>query len=222
GPVIHRTAEYIYIVRSAHESTYLANPQYLAMMSATNLEEWKAAMRNIGRITSNFTYADREGNIFYVWNGAIPKLSHPSGKDTSAVFVDKSSSIWSEVIAWDDLPQLLNPKGGYLRNENDPFHYTNLNHVFDEKQFPDNMPEAQLRLRSQLSLELIGNSDVLSLEEVVKRKHDMTALLAHRVKDDLIKAVEASRPSRVVRRAIKHIKEWDNTVAAQSKGGVLF
>lgn len=222
GPVIHRSAAHIYIVRSAHESTYLANQQYLTMMSATNLEEWKAGMRLLGRITSNFTYADREGNIFYVWNGAVPKLTHPSGKDTAAVFVDKRSDIWSEVIAWDDLPQLLNPKGGYLRNENDPFHYTNLHHVFDERLYPDNMPKAQLRLRSQLSLQLIGGSDQLSLEEVIARKHDMTALLAYRVKQDLIEAVEQSRPSRTVRRALAQLKQWDNTVAAESKGGVLF
>lgn len=222
GPVIHQTASHVYVVRSANEGGYLANQQYLTMMSARNLDEWKAGMRLLGRGTSNFTYADRKGNIFYVWNGAMPKLSHPSGNDTAAVYVDRSADIWSELIAWDDLPQLLNPQGGYLRNENDPFHYTNLNHVFDESQFPDNFPKAQLRLRSQLSLELVGKDDKLSLEDVVARKHDMTALLAYRVKEDLIRAVSQSRPSRNVRRALRQIEKWDNTVAAGSKGGVLF
>lgn len=222
GPVIHQTTDMVYIIRAANEGEYRTNEQFLKMMGASNLEEWKDAMRMQARVTSNFTYADQEGNIFYVWNGSIPAISHPSGKDTSAVFVTQSSEIWTELLPWDDLPQLLNPAGGYVRNENDPFHYTNLNEVFDEADYPDNFPKAQLRLRSQLSLQLIGNDDKLSLEEVMERKHDMTALLADRVKEDLIQAVERTNPSGKTRRAINQIKNWDNTVAADSRGSLLF
>ena len=222
GPVIHQTPEHIYIIKSANDGEYRITEQFLRMMAAQNLEEWKDAMRMQARPTSNFTYADRDGHIFYVWNGSIPAVGHPSGMDTAAVYVSKHSEIWSELIPWDELPQLLDPKGGYVRNENDPFHYTNLNEVFDERDFPDNFPKAQLRLRSQLSLQLIANEDQLSLEEVIERKHDMTALLAYRVKDDLIRAVEGTRPSGKVRRALDQLKAWDNTVAAESRGAVIF
>lgn len=222
GPVIYQDADHIYIIRAANEGEYRTNEQFLRMMAATNLEEWKDAMRMQARVTSNFTYADRDGNIFYVWNGSMPAIEHESGKDTAAVYVSKREEIWTELMPWDDLPQLLNPEGGYVRNENDPFHYTNLNAVFDEKDFPDNYPKAQLRLRSQLSLQLIDNDDKYSLEDVVELKHDMSAILADRVKDDLIRAVESSRPSREERRALNQLKNWDNTVAADSRGGVLF
>lgn len=223
GPIVHKTAKHIFVMRSASEGEYRTNQQFLRMMSAKNLEEWKDAMRMQARSTSNFTYADKDGNIFYVWNGSIPKINHKSGFDTQAIYVDKSSEIWSELIPWDDLPQLLNPKGGYLHNENDPFHYTNLNAVFDESKYPSNFPKAKLRLRSQLSLQLIGNEEEkLSLEEVIKRKHDMTSLLAVRVKEDLIAAVKASKPSGQVKKALKQIEDWDNTVAKESKGGVVF
>ena len=223
GPVVHKTKTHIYVMRSAQEGEYRTNTQFLKMMSATTLEEWKDAMRMQARSTSNFTYADKEGNIFYVWNGSIPKITHASGLDTGAVYVDKSSSVWTELISWDELPQLLNPKGGYLHNENDPFHYTNLNAVFDENKYPSNFPKARLRLRSQLSLQLIGNeNEKLSLEEIIARKHDMTSLLAVRVKEDLITALKASKPKGQVKKALQQMEEWDNTVAKESKGGVLF
>ena len=192
------------------------------MLLSKNLEEWKAAMRMQAITQSNYMYADAEGNIFYVWNAAIPDLPIRSGGDTTAVEVDSSHQIWSRYIPFDELPQLLNPEGGYLHNENDPFHFTNLNEVLQPADFPDYFPQPRLRQRSQHSLKLIHNNDKLSLEEVVKRKHSMGMLLADQIKPDLIKALQASRPDKSMKAVIKHLKKWDNTVGADSKGGLLF
>lgn len=222
GPVIHSTKDKIYIIHSVDDGEYRTTEQFLRMMEAKNLEEWKEAMRMQAKSSSNFTYADVEGNIFYVWNGSIPLLKHPSGNDTAATFVRKQSEIWSELYPWDKLPQLLNPKGGYVHNENDPFHYTNLNEVFKESDYPDYFSKAKLGLRSQLSLQLIGENDQLSLEDVVERKHDMTMLLADRVKEDLIQFAGQSRLSGKEKRALTQLKKWNNTVAKESLGSVLF
>lgn len=222
GPVIHRDDSKIYVIRAAEEGEYRSSGQFLQMMMARNLEEWKDAMRINARHTSNFTYADADGNILYVWNAKMPDLPHPSGGDTTAVLATRSEQIWSKLIPWDNLPQLLNPKGGYVRNENDPFHHTNLHEVFDAKDFPTNFPQPILRLRSQLSLELIGGEEKFSLEDVVALKHDMKALLADRVKDDLILAVRDRGVTGQLAEALAQLERWDNTVAADSKGGLLF
>ena len=222
GPAIHSTKDKIYIIRSTDEGEYRTTEQFLRMMEAKNLEQWKDAMRMLAKSSSNFTYADVEGNIFYVWNGSIPVLKLPSGNDTAATFVRSHSEIWSELYPFDKLPQLLNPKGGYIHNENDPFHYTNLNEVFNEADFPDYFSKAKLGLRSQLSLQLIAGKDKLSLEEIVKRKHDMTMLLADRVKGDLIQFAQKSELTRKEKQALKQLKKWDNTVSKESQGGVLF
>ncbi|RAV29651.1 penicillin acylase family protein [Sinomicrobium soli] len=224
GDVVKRGRKHVYIIRSGAGGrySYIRDQQFLGMMMARNLDEWKAAMRLRGRSTSNFTYADADGNIFYVWNGNVPELPHASGGDTTAIFAKRSDQIWKELIPFDELPQLLNPKGGYLHNENDPFHYTNLNEILDREQYPDNLPEPSLRLRSQLSLQLIGGDDKLSLEDVVERKHNMRALLADRVKPDLLAAVRATNPGGELLKAIDMIDEWDNTVARDSRGGILF
>lgn len=222
GPVFHREDGKIYVIKAAGEGEYRVGEQFLRMMKAENFEEWEAAMRMRARTSSNLTYADAEGNIYYVWNATIPDLPHESGGDTLAIDVTRTEQIWLEPVAWDDLPQLKNPEGGYLRNENDPFHFTNLNEILHEEDYPSYFPEPQFRLRSQHSHELIHNNKVFSLEEIIELKHSMGMLLAGRVKDDLVEAVRSANPEGELLRAIEHIEEWDNTVARGSRGGVLF
>jgi N-acyl-D-amino-acid deacylase len=179
-------------------------------------------MRLQARNMSTFTYADADGNIFYVWNAAHPVRPHPHHGDTLAVLARGSEDVWSEVMAFDDLPQLLNPPGGYLRNENDPFHYTNLNAVLDADRFPAEFPEPRLRLRSQLSVELVHGEHRFSLEDVWAAKHGTRMLLADRVKGDLLAAVAASGPAGEVAEAARLLEAWDNTASAHARGAVLF
>ena len=222
GPVIHRTGEQIYIVRSADDGEFRMGEQFLRLMQARDLEEWKEAMRMRARTASNFVYADADGNIFYVWNAALPSLPHPSGGATFATPVSRTSQVWSDLVPFDSLPQLLNPRGGYVRNENDPFHFTNLHEPLKGDGIPPNTPAPRLGLRSQLGLDLVHGEDRLSLEEVVARKHSMRMLLADRVKDDLIAAVRAASPTDELLAAADLLERWDNTAAPTSRGGVLF
>jgi acyl-homoserine-lactone acylase len=222
GPVIHRDGGKVYVIRAAGEEDYRGGEQFLRMMRATTLEEWKDAMRMRARVTSNFTYADRAGNIFYVWNASIPSLPHPNGGDTLAVPARRTSDIWTRYVPFDSLPQLLNPRGGYVRNENDPPYHTNLRQVLERSRYPANFPEPALSLRSQHSLSLVDNSRKLSLEEIIALKHSYKMLLAERVKADLVTAVRAAGPDSSVRAAIDMIERWDNTAAPESRGGILF
>jgi len=222
GPVIYRGGGKIYILRAAAEGDFRHGEQFLRMMRAQSLAEWKDAMRMRARVTSNFTYADRAGNILYVWNASIPALPHVNGGDTSAVPARKTADVWTHYVPWDSLPQVLNPPGGYVRNENDAPYHTNLHAVLDRARYPANFPEPSLRLRSQHSLTLIDNKKKLSLEEVIALKNSYRMLLADRVKGDLITAVRAASPAAPVSDAIALIERWDNTVAPTSRGGVLF
>jgi acyl-homoserine-lactone acylase len=222
GPVILREGGKIYFIRASGYGEYRRGEQFLKMMKAQNITEWKEAMRMQAIISSNITYADSRGNIFYVWNAAMPDRPHPAGGDTSAIHVTKYDQMWLDIWEWDALPQLENPRGSYLRNENDPFHFTNLNEVLPPENYPSYFPEPGLRLRSQHSIELIHNDQKFSLEDVVKLKHSKRMLLADRVKDDLVKAVEKADYGGEVAEALKLIKGWDNSVARDSRGGILF
>ncbi len=195
GRVIHRTDSLVYAVKSAEDGQFRYAEQFLRMMRARSLEEWKEAMRIRAQVVSNFTYADRAGNVFYVWNATIPRYPRPNGGDTLAVPARGPADVWSELVPWDSLPQLRNPEGGYLHNENDPFHFTNLNEPFDPADWPAYFPAPRLRLRSQLGLDLVSDGATLSLEDVVARKHSLRMLLAERTKDDLVAAVRAADPA---------------------------
>jgi acyl-homoserine-lactone acylase len=220
GPVVHRDERRAYVYRAAAHGSYRAGEQWLEMMKAQSLDEWKDAMRIGARTTSNFTYADRAGNIFYVWVSGAPVLPHAPGGDTAIVATSRAH-VWTRRAPFDSLPQLLNPPGGYVRNENDSPHFTNLNAVMPHAfSFPVEQP--QLRLRSQHGLELLHNDRRFSLEDVVETKHSMRMLLADRVKDDLIAAVRARGAGTEEAAALELLARWDNTVAAASRGAVLF
>ena len=222
GPVAHRTMDKVYIVRAGPDGEYRAGAQFLAMMRARSLGEWKAALAIRARATSNFTYADRSGNILTIWMGTVPRLPQPSGGDSVPVPARTSADIWTTLIPLDSLPQTLNPKGGYVHNENDAPHYANLNRLLDPATYPDNVERGELRLRSQHALQLIANNRKLSLEDVIRLKHSMRMLLADRVKPDLLEAVKAASPNATVAAAAAVLERWDNTAAPESRGGLLF
>jgi acyl-homoserine-lactone acylase len=222
GPVVHRDSGKVYVLRAAGDGEYRAGEQFLRMMQAESLAEWQDAMRMRARMNSNFTYADGDGNILYVWNAAAPSLPHVSGGDTVAVPARTTADIWTRYVPYDSLPQVLNPRGGYVRNENDAPYHTNLNQILDRSRYPAHFPEPSLRLRSQLSLDLIHNNRKLSLEDVVELKHSYRMLLADRVKDDLLAAVRSTTPDADVAAAADLLADWDNTASPESRGSVLF
>lgn len=223
GPVIERRDGKVFVLKAATDGEYRMVDQYLRMMRAQNHAEWLDAMRMRAHESSNFTYADADGNIAYLWNAKLPDRPHAPAGDTAAVLARRSSDVWTDLVPFETLPKLLNPAGGYIHNENDPFYFTNLMQPFDTAAFGPNFPRPDLRLRSQLALELIhANPGPLTLEDVIALKHSPRMLLADRVKDDLVEAVRATDPAGDVADAIALLEAWDNTTSANARGGVLF
>jgi acyl-homoserine-lactone acylase len=230
GPVVHRDDRNVYVIRAAEDGSYRGGDQFLRMMQAQSLEQWRNAMRLRAHPTSNVVYADVAGNILYLWNAAIPVRPHPAG-GVRAVPASRMADVWTELHEIDDLPQLLNPPGGYVRNDNDPPWLVNLRQPLDPAAFPPyfQAPEP-LELRAQLSALLIDGDTRLSLEEVVRLKHTTRMLLADRVKSDLLTAVRAAASAgnpdrddaRAVAAAASLLERWDHTADAGSRGAVLF
>lgn len=219
GPVIDRSNGLIYVVKTADWNNYQRGEQLVAMMQSNTLEEWKNAMKKRNISSSNYTYADDQGNIFYLWNASTPKLPHAFRGDTAAHIVSKTSEVWTDFQDFDRIPQLHNPKGGYLQNSNDPFYLTNLQQPISREGQPDNYPEPLLRVRSQHSLSLINNDKKFSLEEVVDMKYSMKMVAADRLKGELVDLIKNDSDYGEVG---SYLSAWDNTSAAESQGSVLF
>lgn len=222
GPVIHRGEGKIYIIKFAGDGEARYGEQFLKLMRARTFKEWQDAMKMRARLTSNFTYADRAGNIYLLWNAALPKLPHPMVGSSTAVAAKSVKDIWTEYVPFESLPQFLNPKGGYVHNENSSPHYSNVREKIVTTNAYPNFEAPRLSLRSQLAIQLINGDDRFSLEDIVKLKHNYRALLADRVKPDLVAAVKATQPTGDVAAALSLIEKWDNTTSAESRGSALF
>ncbi len=223
GPVIGRGEGVVYVLKSPGWEEYRKAEQFLAMMRAEDLGEWKAAMAMRAHTESNLTYADRDGNILYLWNATLPRRPHAPLGDTAAVPAAGSDDIWTAIYALDELPQLLNPPSGYTHNENDPFHYTNLESPIDSARFPaPDFPAPELRFRSQLSLQLVTGQSRVSLEDVVRLKYSYRMLAAERLVDDLAAAVREAGPNGRLGDALAVLEAWDKTASPEARGAVLF
>jgi acyl-homoserine-lactone acylase len=221
GPVVHRTVDRVFIARRAGDGEFRAGEQFLRMMRARSLAEWKDAMRMRALVTSNYTYADRAGNILALWNTALPWLPHAAGGDT-ATPAREMRDLWTRYVPFESLTQFLNPRGGYVHNENDSPHFANVRGKLNLVNLYPNAEPPMLRLRSQHALELVANNRKFSLEDVVRAKHSYRMLLADRVKPDLVSAVRATRPTGEVEEALRLIQRWTNTAAPDSRGAMLF
>jgi acyl-homoserine-lactone acylase len=130
--------------------------------------------------------------------------------------------VWTRYVPYDSLPQVLNPRTGYVHNENSSPHWTNLQAPLDTSNPYSNFEAPSLSLRSQHGLALVGGRQKLSLEDVLRLKHSYRMLLADRVKPDLVRAVRASNPTDSVSAAVALLERWENTSAPDSRGGTLF
>ncbi len=221
GPVIHRTEKKVYVLRSACYENLRAYEQWLRMTQAENYDEFRLALE-MGHIPMfNICYADRAGNILYLWNGTVPVMPHPAHR-AEAVPAARTADIWTRFHALDELPQLFNPPGGYVQNSNSPPYFTNLSAPLDRANYPGHFPANYLSLRTQHSLKLVDNDRKLTLEEVVELKHSPLMLAAERFKDELIGVLRDSQPTSQIEAAIKILEDWDNTVSSDSRGGTLF
>jgi acyl-homoserine-lactone acylase len=209
------------VLRSACYENFRAYEQWLRMTQAKSFAEFRKILAMNELPMFNICYADRAGNIFYLWNGTVPNLPH-AAHGPEAVPAARTADLWTRFHATEELPQLANPPGGYVQNCNSPPFFTNLAAPLDPEKFPPHFRPNDVSLRSQHSLGLIHNDKKLTLEEVRELKHSPKMLVAERVKDDLIAAVRATQPTSQIEAALKVLADWDNTVAAESRGATLF
>ena len=220
GPVIHQTTDRIYILKDPRDGEFRRGEQFLRMMMSSSLEEWLDVMHMRAHPSSNFTYADADGNIAHYYNARLPLLPHEPTGDTAAI-ATSAADIWSELVPWGDLPLYVNPPGGYVQQANDTPDFTNLNVRLDRDTVAANLPDPRLRLRSQLSLDLVHGDAQLSLEDLVALKHTPRMLMAERLVDELTEALRDSGDDSLAE-AASVLAGWDRTAGIDSRGGVLF
>ncbi len=113
-----------YALRSPAFYNIKAGEQYYRMNKAKDFKEFKAALRMNSLTMFNLVYADKDDNIFYICNTKLPRRN--ADYDFSEpVAGTESAAIWQEYYPTDSLPQVENPRAGYVFNTNNsPYNAT--------------------------------------------------------------------------------------------------
>jgi acyl-homoserine-lactone acylase len=173
GPVV-RTDHGVFAVRYAGLDEVRQPEQYYRLNKARNLGEWKAAMA-LGVLPSiNYVYADEKGNIGYVYNGRFPVRKE--GVDWSAVLSgDRSDLIPTAQLPFAQVPQLWNPKAGFVFNSNNtPFHATAPSDDLKPEAFSKTLGiQTNMTNRAYRVLETVGIQRVISARMFNDDKYDL-------------------------------------------------
>ena len=172
GPVLkqdHGT----YAIRYSGINEMRTLEQFYRMNKAGNIDEFKKAMNMQALPMYNTGYADKNGNIFYVYNAMIPKRD--SSYNWSKIIPGNTSSLlWSEYIDFKDLPQVTNPKGGFFQNCNaNPFLATGFREDIKSKGITKSAGiESHQTNRSLRSIKLFGGDKKISKTDFYNYKFD--------------------------------------------------
>ena len=223
GPVL-RTDHGTYAIRYAGMNELRQVEQWLAMNKAQTFEDWRNALRMQAFASFNFVYADREGNSMFVHNSLTPK--RVAGYDwTQYLPGDDSSLIWDSYMAFDDLPQVINPRSGYLHSANQsPFHVTaegdnpNKNDYRIEDGFPTRMTN-----RADRGLELLAELGPISEAEFSAIKHDKSFSKNSRSMGFINKiiALDLDSEKTLYQDAQQIIAQWDRNTNIENRGAAL-
>jgi acyl-homoserine-lactone acylase len=221
GPVVGRKAGRAYSLRIAGISTGLMK-QYFDMGSARDLEEFEHALKQMQIPMFNIIYADRDGNIFYLFNGNIPvreKGDFSFWKGT----IDGSSSehIWNRIHPYGDLPKLLNPPTGFIQNCNDAPWSCTFPFLLNRTDYPSYFSSNSFTLRAQRATLLVKDDPAVTFDRLQEYKHNTLMEAAARFLDDLLQAVE-EYPEPVACKAAEILERWDMQTEVSSRGAVLF
>jgi acyl-homoserine-lactone acylase len=222
GPVIRRPHG-TYAIRYVGMGEIRQLDQYYAMNRATTFEQWKDAMRMQALPSINYVYADREGNIAYVYNAKLPKRA-PGWDWKSYLPGDRSELIWDEFVAWDDMPMLINPPSGFVASSNHtPFRATLPEGVLRREDFPaEGGIEKRMTNRGLRALEMFGGDEAISREEFFAYKYDKRyseQSRAREIRDEVLAADWDDDPS--VQEALSVLARWDLTAEADDTSAAL-
>ena len=210
GPVM-KTDHGTYAIRYAGIDDVRAIEQWYRMNKARNFKEWQDAMRIQGIPSFNCSYADREGNIYYVYNALFPKRAE--GYDwTQYLPGDTSETLWTEYLPFDKIPQVLNPASGFLQNCNSSPYRTTIGP--DNPKPEDFSPtlgiETKMTNRSLRALELFGADESITGKEFFEYKYDMAYSKESKIARLVTDILAMDMPDdQVVREAVEVLAKWD-------------
>jgi acyl-homoserine lactone acylase PvdQ len=223
GPVFERPDKMVIALRVAGLDRPGMLHQYFDMVTAKNYEAFTAAMKRAQVPTFNISYADKDGNVEYVFNGIAPKRK--SGDVAfwrGLVPGDSSDYLWTEVHSYEELPRVTNPPAGFIQNTNDPPWFPSWPTSIKASDYPAYMaPQTPESMRAQNSLKMIAEHEKITFEKFRELKLSTRSLFADRTLPDLLTAAKGDAAPEM-QAAVKLLGEWDHVYSTDNRAGLLF
>ncbi len=176
---------------------------YYRINKATTLAEWESQVARLAIPSTNFIYADKQGNIAYIYNAAIPDRPEDVKADWRSILPgDRSELIWQGSVGYDRIPKVINPASGWVYNSNnEPFTAAGAGSDLSPENFSPVLGiERKQTNRSWRAYKLMSEASVLDRATLERIKYDtgyerkgyvdvmMTALERLKVDGDLADA----------------------------------
>ena len=222
GPVLKREGTKALAIKMPGFDRPFGMVQWWKMGNARNLDEFKSALKEVQIPFFNIMYADRAGNIFYMFNGQVPRRKTGNfGEWQGLVDGTTSEHIWTDVHDFDELPMTENPPSGYLQNANDPPWTSTFPMTLKPEDYPPYMAPITMSFRPQRATRMMDEDQSITFDELLSYKTSTRIEMADRLLDDLNEAVE-QHGSDLAKQAMDVLSAWDRHANKDSKGMALF
>ena len=205
--------------------------EWYDMTKANSLAALKRAIAPLNMLFGNIMYADRQGNTFYIYNGAVPRRD-PRFDWTKPLDGSDPATDWKGFHTMAELPQLTNPSTGWMQNCNTtPFLLTSEGNP-DPKNYPKYMVQEGDNLRGAISREILKSTSKFSFADLRRLAFDTRVMATATKLPELIEALKrhsqmasavgSAADAKRIRDATDILEQWDRRSTVDSIAMTLF
>ncbi|MDJ0979840.1 MAG: acylase [Erythrobacter sp.] len=210
GPVIANDNGF-FAIRYGGMGTADQLDAYYRLTKATTLDEWQAQLERMAIPSTNFIYADEDGNIAYVYNAAIPdRPEDPKANWRGVLDGSRSDLIWESPVSYARLPKLINPASGWVYNSNnEPYTAAGEGSDLSPEDFSPILGiERKQTNRSRRAYKLLSEAEVLDRAALKAIKYDTVYERASYV-ETMLSALEKLEAEGKLAEARDLLTGWD-------------
>ena len=222
GPIVAQKPGKALALRVAGLNAPSVVTQYWRMMFSRNLSEFIAANSALQMPIFNVIYADRDGQIMYLFGGRQPVRPGGTYQDWAGILPgDTSLTLWTKTLPWAQLPKTIDPPGGVVHNSNEPPWFSTFPRVIFQNEFPRYIAPDLTFFRPQSGALFLQSKNRFSVSDVLSGKESTHMLFAERTLPDLIQAASES-PDATANAAASVLRSWSQNSDAPDVGALLF